>query len=271
MGGTSTISGGKLCLRIDPRVPTLSGCAASRGPTIKANTVPFSWIMASIHEGLVKDWQRTQLAGYISKSLQIMRLSCSERPNGAFASGDFTDAEAIAHAGMELADALGDQFGSDQCRVGLVSVHAFRGDVLVAVDMVRDLIVRAERAGDLMSKVIGLFEQTYVLAYRGDGTGARAAGVATIEAASECPGFLERGIHSAVTAACLADGDPAAAWEAALAMERVGIVIRGVDDLHMVWTAQAALAHGEVEVARRRADVAVSASNGCWLATALST
>jgi hypothetical protein len=39
MGGTSTISGGKLCLRIDPRVPTLSGCAASRGPTIKANTV----------------------------------------------------------------------------------------------------------------------------------------------------------------------------------------------------------------------------------------
>jgi len=28
---------------------------------------------------LVKDWQRTQLAGYISKSLQIMRLSCSER------------------------------------------------------------------------------------------------------------------------------------------------------------------------------------------------
>ena len=79
MGGTSTISGGKLCLRIDPRVPTLSGCAASRGPTIKANTVPFSWIMTSIHEGLVKDWQRTQLAGYSSKSLQIMRLSCSER------------------------------------------------------------------------------------------------------------------------------------------------------------------------------------------------
>jgi hypothetical protein len=35
--------------------------------------------MTSIHEGLVKDWERTQLAGYISKSLQIMRLSCSER------------------------------------------------------------------------------------------------------------------------------------------------------------------------------------------------
>ncbi|AGB23842.1 hypothetical protein Mycsm_03549 [Mycobacterium sp. JS623] len=32
MGGTSTISGGKLCLRIDPRVPTLSGCATFRRP-----------------------------------------------------------------------------------------------------------------------------------------------------------------------------------------------------------------------------------------------
>jgi hypothetical protein len=79
MGGTSTISGGKLCLRIDPRVPTLSGCAASRGPTIKANKVPLSWIMTSVHEGLAKDWQRTQLAGHISKCLQIMRLSSSER------------------------------------------------------------------------------------------------------------------------------------------------------------------------------------------------
>src|SRR3981081_1198867 len=95
MGGTSTISGGKLCLRIDPRVPTLSGCAASRGPTIKANTVPFSWIMTSIHEGLVKDWQRTQLAGYISKSLQIMRLSCSERRLASLDSW-------IGHSGLRL-------------------------------------------------------------------------------------------------------------------------------------------------------------------------
>lgn len=59
MGGTSTISGGKLYLRIDPRVPTLSRCPASGGPTIKANTVPLSWIITIIHDGLVKGWQRT--------------------------------------------------------------------------------------------------------------------------------------------------------------------------------------------------------------------
>ena len=63
----------------------------------------------------------------------------------------------------------------------------------------------------------------------------------------------------------------AAAREAALAAERTGIVIPGVDDLHMVWTAQAALACGELAVARSRADIAVSASKRFWLSTALST
>ena len=71
--------------------------------------------------------------------------------------------------------------------------------------------------------------------------------------------------------ACLADGDAAAAREAALATERTDIVIPGVDDLHMVWTAQAALACGELAVAHSRADIAVSASKRFWLSTALST
>ena len=42
------------------------------------------------------------------------------------------------------------------------------------------------------------------------------------------------------------------------AAERVDIVIAGVDDLHIGWAAQAALACGELDVARRRADIASS-------------
>jgi tetratricopeptide (TPR) repeat protein len=99
----------------------------------------------------------------------------SRQTNGAFASGDVTDAEAVAREGMELADALGDHFGSDQCRLALVALHTFRGEVLSAIDMVRDLIARARGAHDLMSEVIGLFEQTYVLAHHGDTEGTRAA------------------------------------------------------------------------------------------------
>jgi predicted ATPase/class 3 adenylate cyclase/DNA-binding NarL/FixJ family response regulator len=214
--------------------------------------------------------EATALARSIDDNWWLCQIF-SRQTNGAFASGDFIDAEAVAREGMELADALGDQFGSDQCRVCLVAFHMFRGEVTTAVDLVRDLIERATRAHDLMSTVIGLFEQTFALALSGDGPGARASGDAAMEAGSESPGLFERAIHSAVTAACLADGDTAAASEAALTMERVDIVIPGVDDLHMVWAAQAALAHGELDVACRRADIAVSASNGSWLATALST
>ncbi len=195
----------------------------------------------------------------------------SRQSNGAFASGEFVEAAAVAREGIELADAIGDRFGSAQCRVCLVCVLVFRGETNFAIDMVRDLIVRASGAHDLVSKVIGMFELTFALAFRGDGPGARASGNAMIEARSECPGLFERQIHSAVAVACLADGDAAAARAAALATERTGIVIPGVDDLHMVWTAQAALACGELAVARRRVDIAVSASRRFWLSTALST
>jgi DNA-binding CsgD family transcriptional regulator len=214
--------------------------------------------------------EATALARELGDNWRLCQIF-SRQANGAFASGDFTDAEAVAREGLELADALGDQFGSDQCRLCLVTAHTLRGEVVIAIEISRDLIVRASGAHDLMSKVIGLFEQTFVFAFHGDAAGARASGDATIEAGSECPGLFERQIHAAVAAACLADGDPAAAWEAALSAERVAIIIPAVDDLHMVWLAQAALAHGELDVARRRADVAVSASNGSWLAISLST
>jgi predicted ATPase/class 3 adenylate cyclase/DNA-binding NarL/FixJ family response regulator len=215
--------------------------------------------------------EATTLARALGDNWRLCQIF-SRQSNGGFASGeDIADAEAVAREGMELADALGDQFGSDQCRLCLVTAQSLRGQVGIAIELIRDLIVRADRAHDLMSKVIGLFEETYVLAFHGDAAGARASARAMIEAGNESPGLLERQIQSAVTAACLADGDLAKAWEAALAAERVGIIIPGVDDLHMVWTAQAALAHGELEVARRRADVAVSASKGSWLAISLST
>ena len=214
--------------------------------------------------------EATALARAIGDDWRLCQIF-SRQSNGAFASGEFVEAEAIGREGIELADALGDRFGSAQCRVCLVCVHVFRGEANAAIEMTRDLIVRASGAHDHMSKLVGLFELTFALAFRGDGPGARASAVATIEAGSECPGLFERQIHSAVGVACLADGDVAAARDAALAAERTGIVIPGVDDLHMVWMAQVALACGELAVARSRADTAVSASKRFWLATALST
>jgi predicted ATPase/class 3 adenylate cyclase/DNA-binding CsgD family transcriptional regulator len=214
--------------------------------------------------------EATDLARSIDDTWWLCQIF-SRQTNGAYASGEFVDAESIAREGMELADALGDPFGSNQCRVALVTLYVHRGEMAMAIGILRDLIERATGVHDLMSKIIGLFELAFVLAFRGDGPDARAAADAAIEASLDCPGFVERAIQTAIATACLADGDLETARQAALTAESVDIVIAGVDDLHMVWAAQAALACDELDVARRRADVAISASNGSWMAVALST
>ena len=197
--------------------------------------------------------------------------SSAGNPTARSRLGTFIEAETIAREGLELADALGDHFGSAQCRVCSGCAHVFRGEAITAIDMTRDLIVRATSAHDLMSKVIGLFELTFALAFRGD-VPAPCVGDATIEAGSECPGLLANGSFNGRRRGCLADGDAAAAREAALAAERdrhrhsrSGRPAHGLDGPSRL---------GMWRTGRRphaEPTIAVSASKGIWLSTALST
>ena len=66
--------------------------------------------------------EATALARSIGDNWWLCQIF-SDRRTAAFASGEFVDAESIAREGMELADALGDPFGSDQCRVALVTSY----------------------------------------------------------------------------------------------------------------------------------------------------
>jgi DNA-binding CsgD family transcriptional regulator len=131
------------------------------------------------------------------------------------------------------------------------------------------MIVRATAANDLMSKVIGLFLQAYALAFHGEPTRARAVGDTAAEAAAEMEGIFKRATYSAIATAYLADGDRVAAWEAALIAEQGGMHPQ-VDNLNMVYLAQAAAAVGEIAVARRWADAAVATAKTSWLTAALS-
>ena len=56
--------------------------------------------------------EATALARSIDDTWWLCQIF-SRQSNGAYASGEFVDAESIAREGMELADALGDPFGSD--------------------------------------------------------------------------------------------------------------------------------------------------------------
>ena len=61
--------------------------------------------------------EATAIASAIGDNWRLCQIF-SRQTNGAFSSGALMDAEAVAQEGMELADELGDQFGSAQCRIG---------------------------------------------------------------------------------------------------------------------------------------------------------
>jgi hypothetical protein len=151
----------------------------------------------------------------------------------------------------------------------LIGVHIHRGEVVMALEMLEDNISRAKTAHDLMSEAVGLFMQAFALAFHGDATGARDAGNAAADAGSGLLGVFERAIYAAIAIACLADGDAEAAWDAALRADRGGIN-PAVDGMNMVWMAQAALAFGELVVAKRWAYGASSGANASWRAVDLS-
>jgi predicted ATPase/class 3 adenylate cyclase/DNA-binding CsgD family transcriptional regulator len=213
--------------------------------------------------------EATALARALGDSWRLGQI-LGRQTFGAFVSGDLTATETIAAEGVALADGVGDAFSSGQCRWGLIGAHLHRGEVVLASEIAQEMIARASAAEDLMSKVIGLFMHAYALAFHGDATRAREVGNAAAQAGSEMHGVFKRATYSAIATACLADNDPAAAWKAALTAEQGGMH-PDVDNLNMVYMAQAAAAVGEIDVARRWVDAAIDAvKNAAWLATSQS-
>ena len=116
-----------------------------------------------------------------------------------------------AEEGRDLADAIGDRFGSRLCRwcLGMAQMIAGRAG------RCRRTIRRAGRRGRGSSRCArggawprGLGD---VLAYQGDTAAARAAADAAIEAAAELGGILAGIGYAALARAALAAGDAAAA------------------------------------------------------------
>ena len=189
---------------------------------------------------------------------------------GAFMAGDSVSIEPIAEEGRNLADAIGDHFNSRQCRWVLVAARIYSGELAAALEMLPSLIAEAAAAHDVMSKGTALMMECYVLAWQGDGDGARVRGKGALEACEELGGIFDQGAYVAYGTACLAAGDIAAAWEAAEAAQLASIN-PPAERLNKVWLAQAALACGDVAAARRWVDEGVPGTRGWWLALALTT
>jgi predicted ATPase len=189
---------------------------------------------------------------------------------GALLVGDPIAACAAAQEGHDLAEALGNRFGSFACRWCLGWARMMQGELAGAAAQLGDLVADATEARDSLWRVQGLFGQGYALAYRGDTGAARAAATAAIDAAAEL-GVLEGSSYAALAVAALAAGDvegAAAASEAAWQKWSVQPTVAAIYVYPMV---QTALARGDLTAARGRADDAVSSTTGSHLSAALIT
>jgi predicted ATPase/class 3 adenylate cyclase/DNA-binding CsgD family transcriptional regulator len=189
----------------------------------------------------------------------------------ALMAGDLITACAAAEEGLDLAEAIGDPRMSRTCRWCLGVAQLWRGDLAGAAAQFETVAPEAEAAHDAIYKAQTLSLRGHVLAWQGDTGAARATAEAAIEAAAELNGIAAGNAHWALGEAALAAGDVALARDAREASWRHHSVQPGVAAAGRAYNARAALAGGDLVVARRWADEAVATATGWWLMWALIT
>jgi DNA-binding CsgD family transcriptional regulator len=177
---------------------------------------------------------------------------------------------AAAEEGRDLADAIGDRFDARRCRFGLGLAQLLQGDLAGAVAQFAAVAAEAEAAHDEIFRVDSLAGRGIALAYEGDTAAARAGAWAAVEAAAEFGGIKAAFAYGALAIAALAAGDAAAALDATEAAGPHVSALPRTTAMQRVIAAQAALAGGDLVVARRWADDAVSATRGAVLSDALT-
>ncbi|WP_082977126.1 LuxR C-terminal-related transcriptional regulator [Mycobacterium sp. 852002-50816_SCH5313054-b] len=193
------------------------------------------------------------------------------RAMGALTAGDPLALRVAAGEGRDLADAIGDKFDARRCRWGLAVGQVFRGDLAGAVAQFAAVAAEAEAAHDQVFRVDGLAFRGVALAYQGDTAAARAAAGAAVEAGPELGGPKASLAYLALAAAALAVGDAATALDAAETAWRHVSALPLPGGKRRVIAAQAALAGGDLDAARRWADEAMPTATGVFLSEALTT
>ena len=213
-----------------------------------------------------------ELAGvYFAEAIELARESHDRwrlsqilgwQANAAIAAGDPIAARVAAEEGRDLADAIGDQFGSRHCRMCLALVQAYQGDLAGAVAQSRAVTTEAKAAHDGILEAGTLAHQGIALAWQGNMGAARAAAEASLESASEFGGVVASIGYTALGVAALASGDAPAALDATEAAWQHGSYAPGQAAHLKSWSAQAALASGDLMTARRWADEGVATATG---------
>jgi predicted ATPase/DNA-binding CsgD family transcriptional regulator len=194
----------------------------------------------------------------------------SAQAGATIMAGDPIAARAPAQEGRDLADAIGDRYDSHQCRYYLGWTQIYEGDLAGAAAQFAELAAEAKAAHDGLREAQSLAMRAVVLAYQGDTGATRTAAEAATEAAAEAGGLFVAMGYAASAAAALAAGDAATALAAIEAWPHLGARPQ-TTGLQRLYSAEAALAGGDLLTARRWADEAVTMATGFFSSRVLTS
>jgi predicted ATPase/class 3 adenylate cyclase/DNA-binding CsgD family transcriptional regulator len=186
--------------------------------------------------------------------------------------GDPIAARAAAEEGRDLAGAIGDWPSLRICRQSLSFVQLMEGDVSGAVAGFRGVVAECEEDHDEFLKPVSRMGLGVALAHRGEVDAARAAADAALETASGLDEYFQGMGNAAAATAALAAGDVSAAHDASerawqllsVAQPQMAVAQRAFNAIEV------ALAEGDLVLARRLADEAVSVATGWHQVVALA-
>jgi DNA-binding CsgD family transcriptional regulator len=194
----------------------------------------------------------------------------TQQAQAAFVAGDPTGVRFAAEEGRDIANTIGDVFGSRQCRWRLAGALTFQGDLTGGIAQMRELVAEAEADHDVMLRVTVLLMLPHALAFQGDAAAAISAANSALESATDIGDLYVGSSHISSISAYLAAGDVQRASEAA---ETAWSHLSGFEELasiNRIYIAEAALARGDFTDARRSADDSAATTKGWYRAAALA-
>jgi predicted ATPase/class 3 adenylate cyclase/DNA-binding CsgD family transcriptional regulator len=199
---------------------------------------------------------------------QICQIRNMQAIAACFA-GDFIAAREAAEEGRDVADARGETYFSQHCRIWLGVALGQQGNLAAAVNEIGSLSSDAEAAADPTSTIFRLVCLGVGRAHQGEIVAAQAAAKSAQEVAVAMGGLYAETVYAVFAAAALAAGDSAAAMQACETSWRHTIPIREIYVRSFNPMAEAALACGDLVTARGWADEAVAVAPGAHRMVAL--
>ncbi|WP_419866438.1 helix-turn-helix transcriptional regulator [Mycobacterium kyorinense] len=185
--------------------------------------------------------------------------------------GDPIAARAAGEEGRDLADAIGDRPNSRMCRLCVTFAQLMEGEVGAAVAGFRNVAAECEADHDEFLKPLAGMGLGVALAHQGDINAAHAAADMALEAALGLDEYFQGMSHVAAATAALAAGDISAAhlasdraWQHLIVVQpQMAVAARAFNAVEV------ARAEGELVLARRWVEEAVSLASGWHLVVAL--